>query len=158
MKEPTRTSAAAVTGVLDGVRRLERGLRVAARQVERETGLSAAQLFVLEQLRIEEPLSVNELARQTFTDRSSVSVVVERLESAGLVTRRSAARDRRRAEVRITRKGRGVLARAPLPPTHLLVDALRRLRPSAVTRLAALLAQLNRELGFEDAHMLFEDR
>lgn len=148
----------AVSAVLDGVRRLERGLRVAARRVERETGLSAAQLFVLEQLRREEPLSLNELARRTFTDRSSVSAVVERLERAKLVTRAPAPGDRRRAEVRISVQGRRILARAPLPPTHLLVDAVEQLPKATATQLGRLLGRLNRKLGFEEASMLFEDR
>jgi DNA-binding MarR family transcriptional regulator len=147
-----------VARVLDGVRRLDRGLRVAARQVERRAGMSAAQLFVLAQLSVEEPLSLNELARRTLTDRSSVSVVVDRLERAGFVSRRSAAGDRRRAEVRITPRGRRVLARAPQPPTRLLLDALHRLPRATVARLGRALDALNRDLGFADAQMLFEDR
>lgn len=144
--------------MLDGVRRLDRGLRVAARQVERRAGMSAAQLFVLAQLSVEEPRSLNELARRTLTDRSSVSAVVDRLERAGFVSRRSAAGDRRRAEVRITPRGRGVLARAPQPPTRLLLDALHRLPRATVGRLARALDALNEDLGFADAQMLFEDR
>jgi DNA-binding MarR family transcriptional regulator len=152
------TSSRTVTTVLNGIRRLDRGLRVAARQVERDTGLSAAQLFVLEQLRIEAPLSVNELAERTVTDRSSVSVVVDRLAEARLVRRTPDPADRRRAQVRLTPKGRAILARAPLPPTHLLIDAVRRMPSDSVRRLGRLLGRLNRELGFEEARMLFEER
>ncbi|MEX2154254.1 MAG: MarR family transcriptional regulator [Gemmatimonadaceae bacterium] len=144
--------------VLQGVRRLDRGLRLAARKVERQTGLSAAQLFVLDQLSVQHPLSLNELAERTLTDRSSVSGVVDRLEDAGLVSRRSAEHDRRRAEIRITGDGRAVLNRAPPPPTQLLLDALRRLPRSSVERLGRTLAQLNVELGFHETDMLFEDR
>jgi DNA-binding MarR family transcriptional regulator len=150
-------SARDIENVLQGVRRLDRGLRLAARAVERETGLSAAQLFALEQLDLQEPLSLNELAARTLTDRSSVSGVVDRLEAAGLVSRRQAANDRRRAEIRMTRRGEGVLKRAPTAPTQLLLDALRRLPSTSVRRLDQTLGELNSTLGFASPEMLFED-
>lgn len=143
--------------MLNGVRRLDRGLRLAAREVERGTGMSAAQLFVLEQLAREPAASIGQLASRTLTDRSSVSVIVDRLVAARLVTRAKATGDRRRAEVRITRAGRDVLDRAPTPPGHLLLSALKRMPTSAVQDLGAALRLLNAELGFEEATLLFED-
>jgi DNA-binding MarR family transcriptional regulator len=142
---------------LNGVRRLDRGLRLAARNVERTTGMSAAQLFVLEQLAREPAASIGQLAERTMTDRSSVSVIVDRLSAARLVSRVTSAGDRRRAEVRITAKGRSALERAPTPPTDLLIDALTRMSRLQVRKLADGLRTLNGQLGFEDAGMLFED-
>jgi len=56
-------------------------LRVSSRAAERDVGLSAAQLFVLDRLAgADQALCVNELAQRTLTHQSSVSVVV--LESA----------------------------------------------------------------------------
>src|ERR671938_1731164 len=68
---------------LDAIRRLVRGLRLAARASEREAGLSAAQLFVLQQLAESPAESINELAARTLTHQSSVSVVVRRLVERG---------------------------------------------------------------------------
>ena len=144
--------------VLDGIRRLERGLRLAARQVEAKTGLSAAQLFVLEHLAEMDSASIADLAQRTFTDRSSVSVAVERLVSADLVTRKASEGDRRRSDVRITAEGRAVLRKAPKAPTDLLLAALGRLPTERVRVLGRSLLQLNRLLGFEDAPLLFSDR
>lgn len=141
---------------LAGVRRLDRGLRLAARQVERATGLSAAQLFVLEQLDDGAGLSLNELASRTFTDRSSVSAVVDRLVDAGFVRRSPDPDDKRRADIRITRSGRAVLARAPAAPTELLLRGLNRLSRSQLAALGRTLAVLNDELGFAAEAMLFE--
>ena len=155
-KARNRATQASIEGVVHEVRRLERGLRLAARRVDRETGLSAAQLFVLEHLDGSSGVSVNDLARQTFTDRSSVAAVVDRLVAGGLATRGVSARDRRRAEVRITRAGRAVLAKAPPPPTDLLLHGLSGMSRDAVTRLHRTLAALNHVLGFEEERMLFE--
>lgn len=151
------TSADASLGLaLAGVRRLDRGLRLAARQVERETGLSAAQLFVLEHLAAEAGLSLNELAERTFTDRSSVSAVVDRLVDAGLASRSADLEDKRRASIRITREGRAVLSRAPSAPTELLLRGLSRLSRAQLAALGRTLARLNDEMGFVAADMLFE--
>jgi len=153
----SRKPATAESDVLSGVRRLERGLRLAARDAERATGLSAAQLFLLEKLSDAEASSIADLAARTHTDRSSVSVVVDRLAAAGLVKRSPSPEDRRRSETRITARGRAVLARAPLSPTAALVGALRGMAASKVRQLASVLAVLNEELGYTEATMLFED-
>jgi DNA-binding MarR family transcriptional regulator len=151
---PTRSDAAQV---ITGVRRLDRGLRLAAREVERVTGMSAAQLFVLEQLASEPAASIGHLASRTLTDRSSVSVIVDRLVALRLVSRVQSSGDRRRAEVRITRAGRAVLDRAPTPPAEMLVAALKRMSASDVRRLSVALRNLNLSLGFEEAPFLFEE-
>ncbi|HMC55272.1 MAG TPA: MarR family transcriptional regulator [Gemmatimonadaceae bacterium] len=153
----SRPSRATTAEVVNGVRRLDRGLRLAAREVERATGMSAAGLFVLEQLVAEPDASIGDLAERTLTDRSSVSVIVDRLVAERLVTRVQSSGDRRRAEVRITKAGRRVLDRAPTAPAEMLVAALRRISASDVRKLGALLRTLNRKLGFEDAPLLFED-
>lgn len=142
--------------VLQGIRRLDRGLRLAARRGERETGLSAAQLFVLERVSETPALSLSELAARTITDRSSVSAVVDRLTEAGLVQREVSAGDRRRQEIHITTAGRRRLRHAPAAPTDLLLAALRRWPRSKAMRLGRMLAELNEALGFEEAAMLFE--
>ena len=151
----SRERADATTTVLNGIRRLDRGLRLAARDVQRATGLSAAQLFVLEQLVKAPGASLNELAALTHTDRSSVSAVVDRLVAAGLATRAAARDDRRRAEVRITAGGRAILHRAPPAPTELLLSGLKRLPRASLEQLGVTLSALNEALGFHEADMLF---
>lgn len=143
--------------VLSGVRRLERGLRLAARAAERATGLTAAQLFVLEELAASESSSLSDLASRTHTDRSSVSAVIDKLAAAGLVKRSPSPDDRRRMESQITRRGRAVLRRAPLSPTQGLVRAVGRLSATRVHQLATALAALNDELGYTQESMLFEE-
>jgi DNA-binding MarR family transcriptional regulator len=157
---PVRSTALSdVAAIIDEVRRLERGLRLRARAVAAATGASAAQLFVLEQLARGPALSLAELATRTLTDRSSVSVVVDRLVEAGYAARRLSRQDRRRLEVRITSAGRRILARAPASPTQRLLDGVARLTTRNRRSLRRGLAALNHQLGFADVHptMLFEE-
>ncbi|MEO6444903.1 MAG: MarR family transcriptional regulator [Gemmatimonadaceae bacterium] len=160
---PARTGSAppvaAGADVIRQLRCLERGLRLVSREVEGSTTISAAQLFVLEIVARQPATSLAAVAAETHTDRSSVSVVIERLVARGLVRRRVSAADRRRSEVHITAAGRRVLARAPTPPTVRLLDAVASLSAPSRQRLAEGLAQLNDALGFSTARpgLLFEE-
>lgn len=145
--------------VLEGLRRVVQALRVTARDAEHRHGLSAAQIFVLHLLERDGPASVNDLAARSFTHQSSVSVVVTRLAEAGLVARRRAEDDARRAEVALTARGRALLRRVPEPAQSQLVSALARVLPAERRALARGLAALVREMGIADgvAGMFFED-
>jgi DNA-binding MarR family transcriptional regulator len=106
-----------------------------------------AQLFVLQKLAEASDLSIAELASRTFTDPSSVSVVVARLVRAGLVVRARDRRDARRARLALTRRGRRLLARAPRAGQEALIAALDRMPVARRRRLGTLLNDLTRRLG-----------
>jgi len=159
IRAPRTIEDATTEHCVDAIRRLVRGLRLAEQATRADSGLSAAQLFVLEQVATTPGASLGELAARTMTDRSSVAGVVERLAQGGMVETERDEADRRRVIVRITRAGRAVLRQAPPAPTSLLVDALERLPVRARRELSARLAQLVAEMGLdqEPVGMLFED-
>jgi DNA-binding MarR family transcriptional regulator len=119
--------------IMDDLRRLVRSLRISARAAERVTGLSGAQIFVLQRLAEEKATSLAELASRTATDQSSVSVVVSRLLERALVTRAASRADARRMEIRVTPAGRALLRRSPEMAQRHLIDAIRML-PRALQR------------------------
>jgi DNA-binding MarR family transcriptional regulator len=144
--------------VMDALRRIVRGLRLSARDAERRAGISGAQLFVLQTLADGPALSLNELAERTFTDQSSVSVLVKRLADAKLVARRSSPLDGRRVELQLTTAGRRLLAHCPEPAQSNLVRTLHRLSGAELERLAAGLEALVRQMGMsEEAPKMFFD-
>lgn len=145
--------------VLDSIRHLVQGLRVAARAAESELGLSGAQLFVLQKLGEGETMSVNMVAERTCTHQSSVSVVVQRLVEKGLVRREAAEDDRRRVDLTLTAAGRKVLAKSPMAAQDQVINALEKMSPSARKQLAARMAELTHLMGLdgEPAPMLFEE-
>ncbi len=145
--------------ILDSIRRIVRELRVSARAAESEVGLSGAQLFVLSRLAEERRLSLGEIAARTLTDPSSVSVVVAKLASAGLVTRKRSAEDERRVELAIAPAGRALLRRAPSAAQDRLIAAVAALGTASRRTLSRLLDELVRGMGLDDteAHLFFED-
>jgi len=146
--------------VLEAIRRIVQLLRRSAREAEMRTGLSSAQLFVLQQLRSASgPLTPGELAQRTLTHQSSVSAVLRRLAEAGLVKKATSRRDRRRSELRLTGKGERAVRGAPALAQEQLIGAVERLPPASRAQLAQGLVDLTMELGISAANppMFFEE-
>ncbi|MFI5197246.1 MAG: MarR family winged helix-turn-helix transcriptional regulator [Thermoanaerobaculia bacterium] len=136
--------------VFDSIRRIVRAVRLSSRSSESIVGLSAAQLFVLQRLAEHDGLSINELARETLTHQSSVSVLVSKLAARRLVRRAISRLDRRRTVISLSAKGRRALAGAPEAMQVRLIAALNDLSNADVTRLARLLARWTRAAGIAD--------
>jgi MarR family transcriptional regulator, lower aerobic nicotinate degradation pathway regulator len=144
---------------LDALRRIVRALGISARTAERSVGVTGAQLLVLQLLRDSPARSLNELAEHTFTHQSTVSVVVDRLVTRGLVTRRRSTEDARRLVLTLTAAGRVALRRAPPPAQVQLIDALEALPTATRRALAQTLETIVAGMGLaaEPPGMLFDE-
>jgi DNA-binding MarR family transcriptional regulator len=157
-KRATPRVAPSRAGALASLRILVESLRQSARAIEERTGVTNAQLFLLQQLAETPGLSINELAARALTKQSTVSIVVSRLVDEGLVAKGRSTTDGRAAVVVLTPAGRRLLRRAPAPPTKLLIDAIQALPDRDVADLANGLAALLREMALETRQpaLLFE--
>jgi DNA-binding MarR family transcriptional regulator len=143
---------------LNHLRTLVSALSHSARAVERSTGITNAQLFLLQQLAEVDTLSVNDLAGRARTQQSTVSIVVARLVRAGLAAKRKSAADGRIAVISLTPKGRRLLAHAPAPPTAALFSAIEKLSERDIRSLSGGLRALVSALDLSppEVTMLFE--
>ncbi|APR85244.1 Transcriptional regulator, MarR family protein [Minicystis rosea] len=153
-----------IAAAMNAIRRIVRSLRLSSRASEKSLGVSAAQLFVLQQLaegaaREDAAPSIAQLATLTATDPSSVSVVVSRLAARGLCARKASKSDGRRAEVTITPAGIELLQRAPQPVQARMLEALTQMESSRRQEMISGLEEIVAALGVTDqlASMLFED-
>lgn len=155
----TRNDLTDAHAVLNSFRAIVKSLRVADRAGLREHGLGASQVYVLHQLALASPLSVNDLAERTATDQSTVSVVVAKLLEKGFVTRERAESDARRVELHLTPKGRQVVRKLPPPVQQTLVDGIDRLPRAQARRIAQSLREIERILGLDETQppMFFAD-
>src|SRR5438270_939704 len=147
-----------VADALHAVRGLVQALGRSASTVERKTGVTNAQLFLLQQIRADRNLTVNDLAARAMRSQSTVSIVLSRLERHGLVERARSPHDGRSVVLGLTASGRRLLRRAPAPATSEVLDALRRLTRDELKAVSRGLSALRRELGprDEEPDMLFE--
>jgi len=148
----TNTTGPKVTPTINGsgddghsalisLRAVLRVVRLAGHDAQRRAGLSSAQLLALKALDGPEPIRMNELARRTMTSASSVSEVITRLVSQGLVSRTRCDDDGRSVRLALTESGRAALIEAPAPEDEVL-SGLDKLAAGERKQLSELLNRL----------------
>ncbi|MEO7966615.1 MAG: MarR family transcriptional regulator [Gemmatimonadaceae bacterium] len=154
----TRQAKAEREHAVDALRGIVASLHQSARAVERTTGATNAQVFVLQQLARESGLCVRDVAECAKTSESATSLIVARLVRSGLVRKARSAVDARAVVLTLTPAGRRVVDRSPPPATTRLLEAVETLSPSEAGALAQGLDALVRALGLvlETAPLLFE--
>lgn len=125
-----------VLRAVDAIRSLIQSLRVSGRAVEQRLGISSAQLSILQELAERPAQSVNELAGNTYTHQSSVSMVVSRLVDKDLVRRTSSHTDARRVSLSLTPAGRALVRKAPETAQTRLIAGLENLSRTDIRALA----------------------
>ena len=145
--------------LMDDFRRIVQVLRSSHRSATK-ANLTGAQLFVLNTLgQADAPMSISDVAEQTRTDPSTVSVVVDRLVRKGLVRRTRAGDDARRNELTLTAKG--MRLERSVPPTVAqqgLARALDKLDRGEAEILDGILYRICVDMGCADTEpaMMFE--
>jgi DNA-binding MarR family transcriptional regulator len=87
--------------------RLDHSLHSASKRMARTHGVTGPQRFALRMLGRFESLSGAEMAQLLALHPSTLTGILERLETAGLLERRSAPTDARRMVLTLSKKGRG---------------------------------------------------
>ena len=136
---------------LIALRRILRTAEVNARALARDTGLTTAQLLVLQGLGDAGPLSAKEIAHRVGVSQPTMTSVIDRMVAKGLVTREKSAVDRRQTIIMLTEAGRDKLIGVPDPLQEIYstrFDAL----PD--WEQAMIVAALERVVSLLDAHAL----
>ena len=119
--------------------RLESRIRSAVADRLRAIGLSVPQCDVLTTLTEAEGISQQELAKRLYVTKGNISGLLDRLEQAGLVERRSIAADRRQYAIYLTAAGREAAERAIALQHQLIGATLGKLAPEKLAALETLL-------------------
>lgn len=121
--------------VLERFRILVRAAQRHSQWIERQTGVTGAQLWAMQELAEAPGLRVGELAACMAIHQSTASNLADRLEAGGLLVRERAGTDQRVVCLRLTEKGEALLRKAPSPARGVLPEALRRLDAAGLERL-----------------------
>ena len=105
----------------------------------RAIDLSVPQCDVLTTLTETEGVSQQELAQRLYVTKGNISGLLDRLERAGLVERRSTAADRRQYSVYLTASGRAAAERAIALQHALIAATLGRLPAEKIAEFETLL-------------------
>jgi DNA-binding MarR family transcriptional regulator len=113
--------------VLVSLRRIIRATDLHSRKLGKQTGLTTPQLVILSATgNLQEP-TVSDVAKAVSLSLATVTTILNRLQSNGLVNRERSQIDRRRVIVTLTDAGRERLSQAPKPLQDSFVDRFSRL-------------------------------
>jgi len=132
--------------VLQRFRVLIRTAQRHSQWIERQSGVTGAQLWSLQELLEVPGLRVGELATRMALHQSTASNMVDKLESGGLIRKERTSADQRVVRLYLTDSGRELLGRAPSPARGVLPEALRLLDEEGLLRLQRELDGLLRQI------------
>ena len=98
---------------LIALRRILRVTELNSRELARKSDLTASRLLVLQHLAENGASLPSTIARSIDLKQATMTVLLNKLQSAGLVTRRRDTEDRRRVWVALTESGKDVLEKCP---------------------------------------------
>jgi MarR family transcriptional regulator, organic hydroperoxide resistance regulator len=122
--------------------RLEARMQVAITERLKEIALSVPQCDVLTTLTEQEGVSQQDLAKRLYVTKGNISGLLDRLETAGLVQRRSTETDRRQYEIYLTPAGRVAAEKAIALQRAFISSTFGRLAERDLAELERLLVSL----------------
>jgi DNA-binding MarR family transcriptional regulator len=132
--------------VLAALRRIIRAADLQSRYLERTTGMTAPQLLLLQLVRTKGKTSIGVIAREMHLSQATVTTVVDRLESRGLVVRERSDIDKRKVLISLTPDGEAGVSGAPALLQHNFIRQFRDLHDweksfilSALQRIAVMM-------------------
>lgn len=147
------------TAIVQGLRRIVHALERYSREIRRDHGLTAPQLWALATLQQDGPTTTGDLAQALHVHQSSASVLLQRMERRGLVRRTRARPDRRRVRVELTERGAALVREAPPPAQGRLMHGLAGLPLARVREIRSAVDELVRAMEVErvEARPFFTD-
>jgi DNA-binding MarR family transcriptional regulator len=135
------------------LRKLRIVIRAAQRHsvwIEKQCGLSGAQLWIMQELFEAPGLRVGEIADRLAIHQTTTSNLLRPLEKQGYIVKARDPEDKRAVKLVLSEQGLALLARAPKPARGLLPEALRQSDPGLVARLDEGLEGLLGSMGVVD--------
>jgi len=125
------------TDILIQIRQIVRSVNLESKRIEKEHGISIPQLLCLNFLNEQEIFQASHKEIKNFLklNASTVTGLISRLESKGLVARLPKRNDRRVGLISITAKGVDLLEKAPEPLHQQLSIKLKELSPEKLMKL-----------------------
>lgn len=145
--QPIRSAKPEVRQVLAAVRRILHAADLRSRRLSRETGLTAAQLAVLQAIADLGEVTTGRISEDASLTQATVTIILDKLVERGLVERYRSADDRRIVHSRLTAAGAQALAAAEPATSARLIREFERLPADKQAELVASLEWMAQALG-----------
>lgn len=118
-----------IEDVLISLRRIIRALDLHSKHLVKTTGLTTAQLLLMQTVREKDAMTIGELANDIHLSQATVTTILDRLEARRLLLREGSKEDKRKVHIRLTDEGREIIAHAPVPLQAHFIEQFSRLEP-----------------------------
>ncbi len=137
--------------VLKQFRIVFKSIRHHYQEVERLTGVSGAQIWVLTYVADQPGTKVGQLATALAIHPSTASNLVRKLDASGLLIRKRIADDQRAVQLQLTQAGESALQHAPRPLIGVLQQALKDMPERRLHELHDALGHLVSKMALKDS-------
>jgi MarR family transcriptional regulator, organic hydroperoxide resistance regulator len=143
------------TEIVQGLRRIVKALHTYSQDVRTAYGLTGPQLWALKTLHQNGRMSTGRLAAALAVHQSSVSILVDRLDTRGLVRRIRGRLDHRFVEIELTKRGAALATDAPEAAQGRLLHALEAMPTREVRKIRHAVDRLVEAMEATDLHARF---
>jgi DNA-binding MarR family transcriptional regulator len=137
--------------LLISLRRVIRAIDIHSRQLNKQSGLTGPQLMVMQKIaQLEAPLA-KQVAQEITLSPATVTTIIDRLESRGLVVRTRSETDKRKVHLSLSEAGKALLSQSPKPLQEHFIKRYQNLEEWEQSQ---LLSAVERIASMMDAHEL----
>jgi DNA-binding MarR family transcriptional regulator len=155
MAKKTVSKKTAIAEIVQSFRRIFKAIHHYSEEVLKAFGVTGPQLWLLKTLREEGGTSVGELSEKMYLHISTMSGIIDRLETKGYVVRKREAPDRRVVTVHLTAAGKRIVDKAPEPSQGKLLYSLESLSKEEVLEMHQALQKIVRLMELEQMEATF---
>ena len=153
---PTRISRdEEISETVQSLRRIVKTIEDYSQQVSSEFGVTGPQLWALKTILEHGALPLGQLGKKMYLHPSTVTGVVDRLESKGYVVRGRDATDRRIVTVTLTPAGKELVKKAPNPVQGKMIYGLRKLKRDELHAIYESIRKLMEIVEAQDVKVTF---
>lgn len=128
--------------ILIALRRILRATELHSKYLNKTVRLTFPQLLILKKLAEAQKLTASQVADELSLSRATITSIVDRLESRGLVIRERSEEDRRVIYLALSEAGAELLENAPTPLQEDFIQRLRKLEDWQKTMILSSLQQV----------------
>ncbi len=106
-----------------------------SQRVEKQLGVTGAQLWIMKEIDVTPGLRVGEVAKKLAIHQTTASNLLDALEKKGMIGKTRQVTDQRIVNLSLTEKGKLLMKKAPEPVRGLLPEALSQMKGDDLLRL-----------------------
>jgi len=99
--------------ILITLRKIARAMSIYSKSLDKHYGLTSPQLLILHELFQTDQIAIGEIARKISLSQATVTDIIDRLETKGLVLRTKNSLDRRQVLIKISPNGKNIINKKP---------------------------------------------